>query len=76
MLSDFYPKTWELSPKGIESMFNGFHFDKTVDSLNRMALQASTEQLNVVSIPLNDGSVIESKTDLDNNPCWTTYFNI
>lgn len=41
-----------------------------------MALQASTEQLDVVSIPLNDGSVIESKEDLDNNPYWTTYFNM
>ena len=50
-------------------MFTGFYFDKTVDSLNLITLQASTKQLNVVSIPLiNDGAIIESKTDLDNNP--------
>ena len=57
-----------MSPKDVESMFNDFYFDKTVDSLNIMALQASTEQLDIVSAPLNDGSVIEPKTDLDNNP--------
>ena len=57
-------------------MFNDFYFDKTLDSLNLMALQSSTEQLNIVSILLNDGSDIESKADLDNNPYWTTYFNV
>ena len=57
-------------------MFNDFCFDKTVDSLNLMALQASTEQLDIVSTPLNDGSLIESKTNLDTNPYWTTYFNV
>ena len=77
MLSDFYPEAWELSPKDMESMFNDFYFDNTVDdSLNLMALQASTEQLDIVTTPLTDGSVIESKTDLDTNPYWTTYFNV
>ena len=76
MLSDFYPEAWELSPKDMESMFNNFCFDKTVDYLNLIALQASTEQLDIVSTPLNDGSVIESKTYLDTNPYWTTYFNM
>ena len=76
MLSDFYPEAWELSPKDMESMFNDVYFDKTVDSLNLMPLQASTEQLDVVSTPLNDGSVIDSKTDLDINPYWNTYFDM
>ena len=65
VLPNFYPEAWELSPKDIEPIFNDFYFDKTVDSLNRMVLQASTEQLDVVSIPLNDGCPIESKADLD-----------
>ena len=47
----------------MESMFNNFCFDKTVDYLNLIALQASTEQLDIVSTPLNDGYVMESKTD-------------
>ena len=76
MLSDFYLEALELSPKDMKSMFNDFCFDKIVDSLNPMALQASTDQLDIVSIPLNDGSVIGSKTDLDTNPYWTTYFNM
>ena len=76
ILSDFYPEPWELSPKYMESMFNDFYFDKTVDSLNLMTLQASTKQLDVILIPLNGGSVIESKTDLGNNPYWTTYLYI
>ena len=54
-------------------MFNDFYFDKTVDSLNLMTLQASTKQLDVVSILLKDRPTIESKADLDNNPYWTTY---
>ena len=60
----------------MESVFNDFYFDKTVDSLNLMAIQASTEHLDIVSTPLNDGSAIESKTDLGINPYWTTYFNM
>ena len=76
VLSDFYPEAWELSPKDMKSMFNDFYFDKAVDFLNLMALKASTEQLDVVSIPLNDGSAIESKTDPDNDPYWTTHFNV
>ena len=44
-----------------------------VDSLNLRDFQASTEQLNVVSVLLNDGPTIEPKADLDNNPYWTTY---
>ena len=36
-------------------MFNDFYFDKTVDILNLAALQAIAEQLDIVSIPLNDG---------------------
>ena len=76
VLSSFNPEARELSPKDMESMFNDFYFDKTVDSLSLMALQARNEQLDVVSIPLNDGPVIEAKVDLDNNPHCTTYFNV
>ena len=76
VLSNFYPEAWKLSPKDIESTFNDFYFDTTVDSLNLMALQANAEQLNVVSIPFNDGAVIESEADLDNNPYWTTCFSV
>ena len=36
----------------------------------------SQYQLDIISIPLNDGYVIESKADLENNPYWTTYFNV
>ena len=45
-------------------MFNDFYFDKTVDSLNLTNLQASTKQLNVVSIPLNDGLLLNLKQTL------------
>ena len=58
MLSNFYPEARELNLKDMESMFNDFYFDKTVDSLNLMALEASTEQLDVVPAPFNDGSAI------------------
>ena len=64
-LSDFCPETWELSPKNMESMFNEFYFDKTVDALSLAAFQASAEQLDVISVPLNNGSATESKADLD-----------
>ena len=76
MLYDFYPEAWELSPNDMEFMFNDFYFDKSVDSLNPMAVQASTEKLNVVSIRLNDGSAMEPKADLDDNPHWTTHFTV
>ena len=76
MLSDFCPKAWELSPKDMESMFNDFYFDKTADTLSLAAFQAGAEQLDIIPIPLNDGSAIESKADPDNNPYWTTYFNV
>ena len=61
-LSDFYPEAWELSPEDVESMFNDFYFDKTVNSLNLAAFQASTKQLDIVSIPLDDESAIEPKS--------------
>ena len=75
-LSDFCPEAWKLSPKNMESMFNDFYFNKTVDALSLAAFQASAEQIDVISIPLNNGSATESKADLGNNPYWTTYFNV
>ena len=47
-----------------------------VDSLNLRDFQASTEQLNVVSVLLNDGPTIEPKADLDNKPYWTNHFTV
>ena len=65
-----------IKASDMEFMFNDFYFDKSVDSLNPMAVQASTEKLNVVSIRLNDGSAMEPKADLDDNPHWTTHFTV
>ena len=61
-LSDLCPKAWESSPEDVESVFNTFYFDKTVNSLNLAAFQASTKQLDIVSIPLDDESAIEPKS--------------
>ena len=58
------------------SMFNEFYFDKTVDAPSLAAFQASAEQLDVISVPLSNGSATESKADLGNNPYWTTYFSV
>ena len=54
----------------MEFIFNDYYFDKTADSLHLATFQASTDQLNIISIPFDDGSVIEFKTDIDNDPYW------
>ena len=57
-------------------MFNDYYFDRISESLNFVAVQASAKQLNIISNPFNDGSVIEATPDLKDNPYWTSYSNM